>query len=437
MFAIAVNALYTTLRRRGTTRQLAGAIVTGVVSALLLLPAIFWYNMRFSTEQGALSVAEVELALVYVAIWGWLLPLSVTATYSLFTLPRTSTSSVHIPRQKRPTRANALTAVLAPRRQPGVQPPFVFSEDTPWGWLEYRVGRFQGQRLALTRAILTIGREEDNDVWLDDEMASRYHAELAWDEGRVFITDCDSLNGVLLNGKRIRGSAVMEQGALLEIGSHRFLFEYVSSSSRATDQDDDPLSRHVWRTAEPSMKSEAVPLTKPLGYDRAGKSASPTPVLPMITPVEEWQETAQLNRIASSPGTDEAGGAFVICDGAIAGQSFLLDRPVLTIGRGCESDVIINDISISRRHAQVIRQARGVYIQDLASRNGTKVNDESLKAPCLLQHGDIVCVGNIRLEYTSVQTARTTPIPLIITPAPNARSISEPVPLRLPSRLKN
>src|SRR5438874_2192064 len=71
MFAIAVNALYTTLRRRGTTRQLAGAIVTCVISALLLLLALAWYDMRFSIEQAVIPVAEVEVVLVYVALFGW------------------------------------------------------------------------------------------------------------------------------------------------------------------------------------------------------------------------------------------------------------------------------------------------------------------------------------------------------------------------------
>ncbi|TMD01569.1 MAG: hypothetical protein E6J11_02785, partial [Chloroflexi bacterium] len=92
MFAIAVNALYTSLGRRGSTRQLAGAIVTCVISALLLLPALVWFNIRFTGVQAALSTAEVEVALAYVALCGWLLPLGVTATYCLFTQPRISTT---------------------------------------------------------------------------------------------------------------------------------------------------------------------------------------------------------------------------------------------------------------------------------------------------------------------------------------------------------
>jgi predicted PurR-regulated permease PerM len=56
MLAIAVNALYTTLHKRGTTRQLAYAIVACVISALLLLPAFVWYNTRFSSMQVTISL---------------------------------------------------------------------------------------------------------------------------------------------------------------------------------------------------------------------------------------------------------------------------------------------------------------------------------------------------------------------------------------------
>jgi len=278
MLAIAINALYTSLRRRGTTRQLTGAIVTCVISALLLLPAFVWYNARFNTEQAALAVAEVEVALAYVALWGWLLPLSVTVAYSLFTLPRLSSDSVGMARQyKHGARDDSnVPTVLMPKNQPDVPvtpAPFVFGEDTPWGWLEHRVGRFQGQRLALTRAIIRIGREEDNDIWLDDDMASRYHAELAWNQGSARVTDCGSLNGVLLNRRPIKDSASVKQGDVLEIGSHQLLFEYAERTNMPAGQDD-PLLRHVRRSSlTPTPASiDQPPATPPLE-----QAASPQP----------------------------------------------------------------------------------------------------------------------------------------------------------------
>src|SRR5690348_16644979 len=252
MLAIAVNALYTTLRKRGTTRQLAGTIVVCVVSALLLLPLILWYEARFSSSQvGGGSVFEVAFMLAFVALCGWILPLGATTGYCFFALPRDSNPSLLVHRlhdyRKSTTRGNAIGLQVAlPKRQPGVPAPFVFGEDTPWGWLVHRSGRFQGQKLALNRSVISIGREEDNDIWLDDETSSRYHAELVWDSGQVYITDCDSLNGVLLNGRRIRGTLVVKNGDLVEIGSHRFIFEIAERPISLADQDD-PLIHHARR----------------------------------------------------------------------------------------------------------------------------------------------------------------------------------------------
>ncbi len=466
MIAIALNALYTTIRKRGTTRQLAGAIVTCVISALLLLPAILWYNVRFSAVQAAISVVEITLALIYVAVCGWILPLGVTASYCLFTRPRDSHTSARIPRQrkhtKRTTRGNAVAGRSPlPRRQPGVPAPFVFSEDVPWGWLEHRAGRFQGQKLALKRTVVTIGREEDNDIWLDDETSSRYHAELAWEGGQAYVTDCDSLNGVLLNGRRIRGTLVIKGGDLLEIGAHRFLFE-MAARPDPLDQDD-PLLHHVRR---PAVMLDNIDRDTPVQPGRTPASANAFPTqpldeedavefdrfelhgaahqLPRTTPGEinvalanfdEWEDTATLDPVTPAPQIERPGSLCVICSGELMGRSFLLDRPVLTVGRAAESDVIIPDVSISRRHVQFSRQAQGDYVQDLASRNGTKVNGELLKAPRLLQQGDIISLGNIRLEYTFIPEAQTTSLPPLPTTS-LARTPSGPVPLRLPSKPK-
>lgn len=458
MFAIAADALYATLRRRGTTQQLSGAIVTCVISALLLLPAILWYNLRFSVELSSLAVAEVEVALVYVVLCGWFLPLGATAAYCLFTLPRTSITSVHIPSQKRTTRIDPSSETISPpRRQPGVPVPNVFDEDTPWGWLEHRNGRFQGQRLELCRAIVTIGRGEENDIWLDDDMASRHHAELAWDKGKVYITDCDSLNGVLLNGRRIVNAGLVEKGDVLEIGSHRLLFDFAQAPGSLGEQDD-PLAHHAWPFSPHSITNTELPPTRPLEPASAQTQEYATereeaqsgraveqveqmgqhvnlPVLSIRErPTREWEDTAQLERVTPLPLPSLIEGAFLICNGEMEDRAFLLDRPVITIGRGSESDIVINDASISRRHAQVLRQLSGNYIQDLASRNGSTINGEPLFEPHLLQSGDVVCLGNIRLEYTSVQAARTAPIPFILSTPPLARPASGPTPLRLPSK---
>jgi pSer/pThr/pTyr-binding forkhead associated (FHA) protein len=463
MLAIAINALYTTLRRRGTTRQLAGAIVACVIFALLLLPAITWYETRFSTLQATISVVEVTLALAFVALCGWVLPLSVTIVYCLFTQPRDSNTSVRIPRQlnhrKRTTRGNVVgRSVSLPKRQPGVLAPFVFGEDIPWGWLEHRSGRFQGQKLALNRTVISIGREEDNDIWLDDETSSRYHAELVWDNAQVYITDCDSLNGVLLNGRRIRGTLIVKNGDLVEIGSHRFIFEIAVHPIPLAEQDD-PLIHHLRRlsispeTGFPNngrrLAGTHAPPTRPMDHEtpvefnglELDRSASQ---LPRTTPGEISIETSNPDPLHGALGfnpitppivSERPGSLCTICNGEMAGRSFLLDRSVLTIGHSAECDVIIQDDSVASQHAKFLCQNDGDYVQDLSGQNAIAVNGVQLKGSLLLRKGDIISLGNVRLEYTFIPEAQTSSFPPLSMPV-SAYPPVGPGPLRLPSKPK-
>ncbi len=323
-----------------------------------------------------------------------------------------------------------------PRYQPGVLPPFVYSEETPWGWLEYRGGNFQGQRLALKRQIATIGRGEDNDIWIDDEMASRHHAELTWHQNNVYLTDCNSLNGIFLNGRRTRATALVKSGDLIEVGAHCFTFIAVEHKEMLADLVD-PLANHKWRSAF-DEESVQLPVTDLLDDHRASSPPNSIKASTDESLAHSWDETAQVHDPSPLPQPGATGSALVMLTGPIVGQSFLLDRQAITVGRGHESDIVIQDTSISRRHVQFSRQGNDDYIQDLGSRNGTRVNDEPLTKPRLLKQGDIVSIGNIRLEYVPIQQALTIPMPMSMTTTPQTHlsTLNRPHSLHLPGKLQ-
>lgn len=377
---------------------------------------------------------EVEAVLAYIALSGWIFPLSIATAYCLYTQPQLSSASTRIARLKWKTALGKTAALQLPRYQPGVLPPFVYSEDTPWGWLEYRSGNFQGQRLALKRQIATIGRDENNDIWVDDEMASRHHAELAWHQNNVYLTDCDSLNGIFLNGRRIRATALIKSGDLIEVGAHRFTLIAVERTETLADLID-PLANHKWRSAF-DEESALLPVTSLLDHNQAPSPPDQIKAFYGESSDHSWDETAEVRDASPLPQSGAAGGALVMLEGPTIGQSFLLDRQTLTLGRGHESDIVIQDASISRRHVQFSRQGNDDYIQDLGSRNGTRVNDEPLNKPRLLKQGDIISMGNIHLEYVPIQNALTTPMPLTnsLPTRLNTNTFGGSIPLRLPSK---
>ena len=94
-----------------------------------------------------------------------------------------------------------------------------------------------------------------------------------------------------------------------------------------------------------------------------------------------------------------SGSALLIVQrGANAGARFLLNTDVVTAGRHQDSDIFLDDISVSRRHVTFTRTPEGTSVKDLGSLNGTYVNRD-LVDECLLKHGDEVQIGKFRLVF--------------------------------------
>jgi pSer/pThr/pTyr-binding forkhead associated (FHA) protein len=85
--------------------------------------------------------------------------------------------------------------------------------------------------------------------------------------------------------------------------------------------------------------------------------------------------------------------------GPDAGARFLLDTDVVTVGRHPDSDIFLDDISVSRRHANFTRTESGYVISDLGSLNGSYVNRDRIDTDVALTGGDEVQIGKYRLIY--------------------------------------
>lgn len=92
------------------------------------------------------------------------------------------------------------------------------------------------------------------------------------------------------------------------------------------------------------------------------------------------------------------GPALVVRKGAESGERFVIDRERLTVGRDPESDIFLNDVTVSRSHAVLKLTSEGVTIEDAGSLNGTYVNGIRVdSAP--LAAGDIVQIGLFQMVY--------------------------------------
>jgi pSer/pThr/pTyr-binding forkhead associated (FHA) protein len=100
----------------------------------------------------------------------------------------------------------------------------------------------------------------------------------------------------------------------------------------------------------------------------------------------------------NSAQTPAEGPSLVIRTGGRAGDSFTLDGDRFTVGRDTASDVFLDDVTVSRNHAVIVRRADGLHIDDLGSLNGSYVNRRRIESHYLVD-GDELQIGKFKLTF--------------------------------------
>jgi hypothetical protein len=110
-------------------------------------------------------------------------------------------------------------------------------------------------------------------------------------------------------------------------------------------------------------------------------------------------ETGELVPVDVEQVVAHEGAALVIrAGGGRAGESFKVTEDRLGIGRSPDAGVFLDDVTVSRNHALLVRRRDGFYIDDLGSLNGTYVNRRRIESHRLAD-GDEIQVGKYKLSY--------------------------------------
>ena len=126
-------------------------------------------------------------------------------------------------------------------------------------------------------------------------------------------------------------------------------------------------------------------------------------------PADQTITLAKIDPLQDAPGTADdttvhlgdlpAGVAsLVVRSGSQAGTSFALQGQVTRLGRHPDSEIMLDDITVSRRHAEIVRNGSGYVIRDDGSLNGTYVNAQRVERAALSQ-GDEIQIGKFRLVF--------------------------------------
>ena len=118
---------------------------------------------------------------------------------------------------------------------------------------------------------------------------------------------------------------------------------------------------------------------------------------------KEGEAEAPLDVTVAMEDLQPGQGMLVVTRGDNAGSTFLLDGPAVSIGRHPDSDIFLDDITVSRRHAELFRAGAGYGVKDAGSLNGTFVNRDRVDE-ARLANGDEIQVGKFRLVYFARQS---------------------------------
>jgi ABC-type multidrug transport system ATPase subunit/pSer/pThr/pTyr-binding forkhead associated (FHA) protein len=304
----------------------------------------------------------------------------------------------------------------------------------------------------LSESIVTIGRNPDNRIVLNDDLVSRYHARLDQSGGGFHIVDLGSSNGTKINGTELepRIPHPVKEGDVITVAGFTLMLKPASAANK-----------EAISLAE--LKTEYGPAAgRPSG-------AQPVPSLVVATSqgVAEYPLTKDAISIWRNPDNDivisesvvsryhakierTSGGYRIIDTGSangltfgaglisekvlasgdiiwisdvvslkftipaeapaapveVASTSVTLDmkgRTSLNIGRSHDNDIVLSHPAVSRKHARVTRKdPGGIYvIEDVGSMAGTFVNGSRVVQLRPLKRGDTIHIGPIKLTYTA------------------------------------
>jgi hypothetical protein len=123
-------------------------------------------------------------------------------------------------------------------------------------------------------------------------------------------------------------------------------------------------------------------------------SGEPHTTMSVTVPVDSGVEDVEIEFDELPPGV----GMLVVTRGPNSGSKYALEEDLVTAGRHPDSVIFLDDITVSRRHAEVRRTEAGYEVTDVGSLNGTYLNRERVES-AVLADGDELQIGTFKLLF--------------------------------------
>jgi predicted component of type VI protein secretion system len=231
------------------------------------------------------------------------------------------------------------------------------------------------QEVALTGGVVTIGRQPDNLLRIDNPIVSGHHARIFWEKNHYVLEDNESFNATYLNDRRI-SKAVLSDGDVIVIGKHRIEFHSAAGkrdvSSTSASQDRTTVwQAHVEKGAPPQLEATMV-------LD-AGRLKA------MMAKMAAGATTVRASGIALVPGCESTAvqgrqiGMITIVAGRTDRRQYVLSSKLSVIGKSKMASIRLKRWFAPRVAASIHQRDDGYFLVRAAKNVGITVNNAEVK----------------------------------------------------------
>ena len=253
------------------------------------------------------------------------------------------------------------------------------------------------ENVPLISATVILGRGEGCEIVVDSSEASRQHARISLEDGRLTLQDLGSTNGTILNGRKLTAPQALDGGDIIIIGQVHYLVVAPGSAGNTTilgGRLGNVEDNYVVDQGDPNQTGLRMSFPKPPGWTPeddfgAGISASDTPL-----------EVMADQMVRQSVSLENTAAALMIISDQGRNTIFPLTKgkDAWSLGRAASSDVEVDHITVSTAHAILTRDGGGWRIADNQSTNGTRVNGKTIESSQLVD-GDVVSLGKVEFLF--------------------------------------
>src|SRR5579885_2300692 len=228
------------------------------------------------------------------------------------------------------------------------------------GSLKFLTGPLAGTTLPISKPITTLGRDEtSNDIVISDPAVSRHHARIVQNGSQWIIEKLAPQNTVSVNSRDVQQAPISDRDTIGLGTGTTFLFQVAPaqpapySAPPAAQQQSAPYagaSAPSW-----AMQSQQTPSYAPGGLP---SPALPTPQPPLYNSTEPAEAGTQRAPLPGGVSGAPAGVPSIEVSSNVHAErhTFLLNKPVINIGREPSNDIVISELVVSGFHAQIVQE---------------------------------------------------------------------------------